>query len=76
MVVMTFLATLSPNPTLRVLTFFRCLYWPCLVRIVLYHSVYHQKGGLSLQNITKQDDDWRGKVLNIVYQYREIDTKF
>ena len=42
--------------------------------------VYHQKGGLSLHNITKQDDDWsknwRGKVLNIVYQYREVDKNF
>ena len=42
--------------------------------------VYHQKGGLSLHNITKQDDDWskncREKVLNIVYQYREVDKSF
>ena len=40
-----------------------------------YH-VYHQKGGLSLHNITKQDDwskNWREKGLNIVYQYREVD---
>ena len=33
--------------------------------------VYHQKGGLSSHNITKQDDDWsknwREKVLTIIF---------
>ena len=42
--------------------------------------VYYQKGGLFLHDITKQDDDgsknWKEKLLNIVYQYREVDINF
>ena len=42
--------------------------------------VYHKKGGVSIFNVPKQEDEynsnWRDKLISIVTKYREIDSGF